>query len=78
MDGKAITKMLAVNNTVIHLAKSGPRILIRLGIVDPKTVGKKAIPNKSRLPEIPDLATSKMTFLTARIIQKLEKQNPDR
>jgi pSer/pThr/pTyr-binding forkhead associated (FHA) protein len=76
VDGQPITKMPLANNTVIYLAKSGPRILLRLGIVEPNTVGKIASGQRSLQSQMPDLATSKMTFLTNRIIQKLEGQKP--
>ncbi|MDY7013759.1 MAG: FHA domain-containing protein [Cyanobacteriota bacterium] len=77
VDGELVGKIPVVNNTVLHLAKTGPKLLLRLGQVDPSTLGKKAIA-RPRLPQsnAMDLATGKTTFLTARIAQRLAQQKP--
>lgn len=49
VEGKLIRQISALNNTTLHLARSGPKILLRLGAVDPNTAGIRTIsPGYSR------------------------------
>nr|WP_199302759.1 FHA domain-containing protein [Oscillatoria sp. FACHB-1406] len=43
VEGKLIQQISALNNTTLHLARSGPKILLRLGAIDPNTAGIRTI-----------------------------------
>lgn len=65
INGKPISKVSVSDGMVIRLGESGPKIRIRLGTVDPKSLGKTVV--KSRSPQVGslDLNRSKSTFLTS-------------
>ncbi|MDY6783043.1 MAG: FHA domain-containing protein, partial [Cyanobacteriota bacterium] len=77
VDGEAIRQISVANNVVLHIAQTGPKLLLRLGDVDPNTLGKRATAI-ARSPRVKttDLATGKTTFLTNRIVRKLDQQKP--
>lgn len=66
VDGKPLTTAAVLDGMIIRLGESGPKIRIRLGAVDPKTLGKTSTYRKSTKSASPDMTKSKSTFLTHR------------
>jgi len=66
VDGRPLNKAAVLDGMIIRLGESGPKIRIRLGAVDPKTLGKTSTYRKSTASASPDLTKSKSTFLTHR------------
>jgi pSer/pThr/pTyr-binding forkhead associated (FHA) protein len=66
IDGKPIAKAAVLDGMVIRLGESGPKIRIRIGAVDPKSMGKSLPHHRTAESSSPDLTKSKSTFLTNR------------
>jgi len=66
VNGKPISQASVSDGMVIRLGESGPKIRIRLGSVDPKTLGKTVVRAQSPQTGSFNLARSKSTFLTSR------------
>ncbi len=74
IDGKRITKVPAINGTVIRLASSGPKIQIRMGGAD--SIGRKTLGGKQSTDQKPK-DPSKDTFIDPSQTDIEDKTEPE-